>query len=254
MSLLTPADPPPFIIEHPGASGPVILVGDHAGRRVPLGLADLGLPPEAFERHIAWDIGVAGVGARLAELLDAPFIRQTYSRLVIDCNRDPSWPESIPPTSDGTAIPGNVSAGDTPARRDEIFAPYHAAISARIDAVLAAGRRPLLVAVHSFTPALSDKAPRPWRFGVVHDGASALSRAVLAELITVHGEAVVGDNLPYALEVTSDYTIPTHAIARGLDYLELEIRQDTIADAAAQTAMAEGLAPVLKKALASLTR
>lgn len=254
MPLLTPADPAPFAIENPAAAGPFILLGDHAGRTVPSRLGDLGLPHDAFDRHIAWDIGAAGVGACLATLLDAPFIHQAYSRLVIDCNRDPSWPGSIVQVSDGIPIPGNAGDNLAQARRDEIFAPYHRAITARIDAALAGGRRPIIIAVHSFTPALRGGARRPWRFGVVHEGSSAFSRAVLAELAATHGQAVVGDNLPYALEAASDYTIPTHAIGRGLEYLELEIRQDTIADAGSQHEVARGLAPVIGKALASLNR
>jgi predicted N-formylglutamate amidohydrolase len=66
---------------------------------------------------------------------------------------------------------------------------------------------------------------------------------MLALLGAEHG-LEVGDNQPYALGET-DYTVPVHAQARGLDYLELEVRQDLIADAAGQARMATLLARLL---------
>ena len=61
-----------------------------------------------MQRHIAWDIGIAGVTERLSAVLDATAVLQTYSRLVIDCNRDPSWPSAMPEISEHTPIPGNI--------------------------------------------------------------------------------------------------------------------------------------------------
>ena len=217
---------------------------------MPKALAGLGVSSEAMDRHIAWDIGVAGLGERLAKALDACFIRQTYSRLVIDCNRRPGAADAIPAISDGTEIPGNVglSEADATQRRTEIYAPYQDRIAAELDARAAAGRAALLVSLHSFTPVMAGSA-RPWRFGVLHRNDSTLSRAMLAVLREAVGEEVVGDNQPYAMDGT-DNTIPLHADARGLDYLELEVRQDLIADAAGQEAVAALLAPLLARAAA----
>jgi predicted N-formylglutamate amidohydrolase len=200
------------------------------------------LPPEAWLRHIAWDIGVAGVGERLAATLDALFIRQAYSRLVIDCNRVPGAADSSPEVSDGQAIPGNtgLSASDLAARRDEIYTPYQDGISRALDERARLGR-----------PTVFQGFQRPWRFGVLHRGDSGLSRRVLTLLREAFG-AAAGDNQPYAMDGI-DNTIPLHADARGLDYLELEMRQDLIADAAGQTAMAARLARLATRAL-ELTR
>ncbi|HEX4197890.1 MAG TPA: N-formylglutamate amidohydrolase [Caulobacteraceae bacterium] len=244
-ALLGPGDPSPAIVVNPGGPAPFLLLGDHAGRRVPQRLGDLGLPPEAFERHIAWDIGVAGVGERLAAALDAPFIRQAYSRLVIDCNRVPGAEDSVPEISDGQSIPGNLhlNPADRAARRDEIYAPYQAAISAALDQ--RDGRPTLLVSLHSFTPVFQGFA-RPWRFGVLHRNDSGLSRRALAWLRAAFGEAA-GDNQPYAMDGI-DNTIPLHADARGLDYLELEMRQDLVADAAGQDEVAAVVARLLRAA------
>jgi predicted N-formylglutamate amidohydrolase len=240
----------PAIVGNPGAGSAILLLGDHAGRAIPRALGDLGVAAAEMERHIAWDIGVAGVGAQMSQLLDATFIRQCYSRLVIDCNRDPARPDAIPAVSDGTEISGNtgLSQEEVQARRDEVFAPYHARITRELDE--RAGRPTALVSLHSFTPQMAGFV-RPWRFGVLHLGDSALSGAMLRRLRAVEGEAA-GDNQPYAMDGT-DYTIPHHAIGRRLDYLELEINQALLTDAEGQRRVAEFLAPLLVAALAETT-
>jgi predicted N-formylglutamate amidohydrolase len=248
--LLGRDDPSPFFVTNPGGRSPFLIIGDHAGRAIPAVLGDLGLPPEAMDRHIAWDIGVAGLGERLARDLGACFIRQAYSRLVIDCNRDPEAADATPAVSDGTLIPGNahLAPEDVAARRREIGDPYQAGIAAVLDARRGRGQATFLFSLHSFTPVFGGQT-RPWRFGVLHRGDSALSLRVLALLRERLGEAV-GDNQPYVMDAT-DYTVPLHADSRGLDYLELEVRQDLIADEPGQDAVAAFLAPILRAAIRS---
>ena len=248
--MLSRDDPSPdFVINSDGAS-PYLILGDHAGRAVPAVLGDLGLPPEAMDLHIAWDIGVAGLGERLAQALDACFVHQTYSRLVIDCNRRPDNPDAAPAVSDGVTIPANASLtpDETAARRRAICDPYQARISDLLDRRRARGQPTLIFSLHSFTPVFGGFV-RPWRFGVLHRGDSVLSRRVLALLRQAEGNAA-GDNQPYAMDGT-DYTVPLHADARGLDYLELEVRQDLIGDGAGQDQIAAVLAPILRAALPS---
>jgi predicted N-formylglutamate amidohydrolase len=246
--LLGAGDPSPVIVTNPGGSSPFLLLGDHAGRLIPRRLGDLGLTPQARLRHIAWDIGVAAVGERLAAALDAPFIRQAYSRLVIDCNRVPGAKDSTPEISDGQPIPGNqaLSAAELAARRNEIYAPYQGRISELLDERQRAGRQTLLVSLHSFTPVFQGYV-RPWRFGVLHRNDSALSRRVLSLLKQAYGDAA-GDNQPYSMDQI-DNTIPLHADARGVDYLELEMRQDLIGEAAGQDEVAAVVAGLLRAAL-----
>lgn len=242
-------DPSPVIVTNAGGASPFLLLGDHAGRLVPAGLGGLGLDPSAMDLHIALDIGVARLGERVAEMLDACFIRQAYSRLVIDCNRAPDNPTSIPAVSDGVTIPGNqgLTPDQARARRDEILHPYQQAIAAELDRRAAAGQVVSLVSLHSFTPVM-DGFARPWRTGVLHRNDSALSSRMLTLLRAAMGE-LAGDNEPYRLD-ERDYTVPLHADARGLDYLELEVRQDLLADEAGVEAMAALLAPLLVKAAA----
>lgn len=231
----------PVDVVNPGASSPYLLIGDHAGAAVPARLARLGLPLEAFDRHIACDLGVDAVGRLLSARLDATFIRQRMSRLVIDCNRDPDHPDSIAAQSDGTEVPGNVGIDDVERSRRcrEVFAPYHQTISR----TLAQGVATKLVSLHSFTPVLDGRS-RPWRLGLLHRNDSPLSRAVLAALRARLGDGAVGDNAPYRMDET-DFTVPHHCDPRRLDYLEVEIRQDLIAGPAACATMADLLGDVL---------
>ena len=242
-------DPPPFVVTNPSGSSVILLLGDHAGRVVPAKLGDLGVSPADMDQHIAWDIGIAGLGERLSAALDATFIHQTYSRLVIDCNRRPGAADAAPAISDGVAIPANLNLTpeDLSARIAEIAAPYNDEIAAVLDA--RAARKTLLVSLHSFTPTMAGFA-RPWRYGVLHRGDSALSDAVLALLQEALGPEA-GDNAPYAMD-DKDNTIPLHADPRGLDYLELEVRQDLIADAAGQDVAARFVADILTRALAKI--
>lgn len=241
-------DPSPVNVVNRGGSSPFLLLGDHAGRAIPAALANLGLAPEALERHIAWDIGVTGLGQRLSQALDATFIHQAYSRLVVDCNRKPSAPDFIPQVSDGQAIPGNqdLTTPQRTARRREIYAPYQTRISGALEAREQQGRETFLVSLHSFTPVM-DGFTRPWRYGVLHRDDSRLSDQVLALLRERFGEAV-GDNQPYAMDGV-DNTIPLHADARGLDYLELEVRQDLLADGPGQDAVAAVIAEILSRSV-----
>jgi predicted N-formylglutamate amidohydrolase len=230
----------------PEGASDFVLTADHAGRKIPRRLGTLGLPESERSRHIAWDIGIAGVTEVLAAALDATAVLQVYSRLVIDCNRDPAHPTSIPTVSELTPIPGNedLSAADRAARHAAIFAPYHAAITGVLDARI--GRRTVLIAMHSFTPVFKGEA-RAVEVGVLYHRGTRLAHIML-DLLRAEGDLAVGDNQPYAITDTSDYTIPVHGEGRGLDHVEIEIRQDLIADPIGQTAWAERMARLLAAA------
>ncbi|WP_298394617.1 N-formylglutamate amidohydrolase [Sphingobium sp.] len=229
-TLLGPDDPTPFAIDNAEGRSPFLLIGDHAGAAIPAALGDLGLTAEDRARHIAIDIGVRGLGRELARLLDAPFIHQAYSRLVIDCNRDPAREDAVPIQSDGTTITGNCALNDIAlgARISAIHAPYHAAIAAMLDARYQAGMKTILLALHSFTPMLNGSV-RPWDVGVLHwHGRTDFAKAMLCAFED-SSAICVGDNQPYRMDST-DYSIPLHAIGRDLPYAELEVRQDLISD------------------------
>jgi predicted N-formylglutamate amidohydrolase len=233
---------PPVIHSNASGRSPFLLTADHYGRLIPPALGDLGLPEQEMTRHIAWDVGIAGVAERLAILLDAVMVAQRYSRLVIDCNRPPGAASSIPVLSEETTIPGNegLSPEDAATRRREIFDPYHRCIDAVISERLQAHRPTVLVALHSFTPVYAGVA-RPWHIGALYHRDRILP-PLLIEALRSEPDLVVGDNEPYAASDLTDYTIPVHGEARGLINTGIEIRQDLIEDEAGQQQWAERLA------------
>ena len=248
-SLLNPDEPPAYCVEHEQGHSPFFLICDHAGRLIPRKLQDLGVAPGDLQRHIAWDIGAAEVARNLADLLDAFVILQNYSRLVIDCNRPIGSPTSIASSSEFTAIPGNenVTPAAAAAREREVFRPYHERIRAELDARQARGQRSVLVSIHSFTPVFGGVA-RPWHAGVLYQRDQRLAGPVL-NLLRQDPMLVIGDNEPYAVSDATDYAIPEYGERRGLLHVEMEIRQDLIADESGQDEWAQRLARVLTSAI-----
>jgi predicted N-formylglutamate amidohydrolase len=246
--LLGTDEPAPVSVRNAGGNSVFLLVADHAGNLIPRALCGLGIAAATRERHIAWDIGIASLGRLLADALDATFIQQNYSRLVIDVNRPLDAPTSIPDISDRTAIPGNTGLDDAnkAARADEIFRPYHNRIEAELDFRLKAGRPAALIALHSFTPVFEDIA-RPWHAAVLYNHDPRFAHRLMA-LLNAEKEFTVGDNAPYSVSDATDYTIPVHAERRGLHHVLIEIRQDLIAEENGQRAWALRLARLLPQA------
>jgi predicted N-formylglutamate amidohydrolase len=250
--LLAPDEPAPARVLRESSTSDFVLTADHAGKIIPRSLGTLGVASADLERHIARDIGIAGVTENLSRALDATAVLQTYSRLVIDCNRDPSWPSAMPAISEFTAIPGNadLSEADRLARASEIFLPYHHRIAALLDARAAAGRRTVLVAMHSFTPVFKGE-PRAIEVGVLYFRRTRLA-GVMLELLRNEGDLTVGENAPYALTEDSDYSIPFHGERRKLEHVEIEIRQDLLASPEGQAIWADRFARLLTAALPRL--
>ncbi|MCK1547137.1 N-formylglutamate amidohydrolase [Bradyrhizobium sp. 147] len=243
--LLGEGDIAPVHEVNAAGQSPFLLTADHYGRVLPRTLGNLGVAENELVRHIAWDIGIAGVAERLAKMLDVHLIAQRYSRLVIDCNRPPAAVSSIPVISEATAIPRNegISEWEREARRREIFAPYHHRIDAAINRRLRDKRPTVLVSLHSFTPVYAGVA-RPWHVGALYNRDTVLPQLLLKHL-RAESDLVVGDNEPYAVNDLTDYTIPVHGEARGLVNTGIEIRQDLIADQSGQQQWAERLARIL---------
>jgi len=252
--LLTAGDVPPVLEFNQTGSSPYLFTCDHYGRLIPRNLGDLGVAESELVRHIAWDIGIAGVAEQLAAHLGAHLIAQRYSRLVIDCNRPPGVASSIPMISEATTIPGNegLATETVDMRRREIFDPYHRRIDEIIDARAHRGQPTVLVALHSFTPVYAGIA-RPWHIGTLYHRDRTLPPMMLQHL-RAEGDLVVGDNEPYAVSDQTDYTIPVHGEMRGLINSGIEIRQDLIGDQAGQKQWAERLARILKEIEETLRR
>jgi predicted N-formylglutamate amidohydrolase len=250
--LLSPEDPPAVTMVGEDGGAASVLICDHASNAVPRALRCLGVADCELLRHIGWDIGAAAVTRGLSGRLAAPALLAGYSRLVIDLNRQPGDPTSMPVVSDGTEIPANrdLSEEQVQARLQELFWPYHHAITEAIGRQWRlSGLPPALIAVHSFTPEMNGRR-RPWHVGILwnHDPRLAVP---LIQRLRARGDLEVGDNEPYSGRSLA-YTTERHAAAAGLPHVGIEIRQDLIGDVAGVARwveiLAEALAPILAEA------
>lgn len=219
---------PPVVTVNEGGSSPFVLLCEHASRLLPAGYGRLGLQSSDLDRHIAWDLGAAEVATRLACLLDAPLFLAGYSRLLVDLNRPPGSPTSIPEVSEATIVPGNacVDAVERQRRHDLWFKPFHDAVTAHLDS--RGDRRTAILGIHTFTPIFAGVA-RPWHAGVLYGHAAKFGEA-LASAIAAESGASVGRNEPYRISLNEDFTVPVHGDARGLPAVLIEVRQDLVSD------------------------
>ena len=233
----------------PEGCGQFVILCDHASKHIPAELDDLGLPSAELARHIAWDIGAAGVAEALSEIFEAPAVLSPVSRLVIDCNRHLDAADLIPERSDGTVIPGNLhlSASVGAQRIERWFDPYHAAVESILDERASRGAASIALSIHSMTDNLAGSR-RPWQIAFSSHEDRSLAQAVM-EILRQSSDIEVGDNQPYSMDPAIDYSIPFHALQRKLPYLQVEFRQDQVQDAAAQLRWAQRFASALAEAL-----
>jgi len=240
---------PPAVTTNADGSSPFVLVCDHASNRIPEQYDGLGLTAIDRLRHIAWDPGALAVSMAMVELLDAPLVASTISRLVIDCNRTYGAPDLIAPISELTDIPGNlaVSADDRARRISAFHTPFHAQITALLDRRAAAGRESILVAMHSFTPVYKGIS-RPWPIGLIHGVDTGYTRAVFDAIAAEAPTLNIGWNEPYAALNGVTYTLEHHGDGRGLRSTMVEIRHDEILEPAGVAHWAALLARSLETA------
>lgn len=245
--LLEAGEPSPvFENRHDGRS-PFVIAVDHAGRRIPKRLGNLGLPLSELERHTACDLGALEVAVRVSAALDAPLVAQEYSRLVIDCNRTPGSETSIPTMAESLEVPGNVGLNEEQitARRLEIFEPYHARLRAILQERQAARRPTILVTQHTMTNILKG-VRREMHAAVLYDQDRRFA-AVVLEMLRRNEALVIAENEPYLVQLTH-YTVPHHAERHLLPYVEIEIRQDLVTDETGQAEWAHRIALALQDA------
>lgn len=236
----------PYSIHGADRPGRWLITCDHAANTIPVQVngGTLGLPDTDMGRHIAYDVGAAGVALELARLLDSPAILTNFSRLVIDPNRGEDDPTLLMKIYDGTIIPGNrnADAAEIEMRLDLCHRPYHAAL-----ARLAAKPGMVMLSIHSFTRQLEGRPPRPWEVGVLHANDERLSTPLIAAL-AAQGGAPIGDNEPYGGHLPGD-AVERHALDHGRPNVLIEVRNDLIRDADGQKHWANRLAPVLEDVL-----
>ena len=252
-SLLRPDEPVPFRVLNAAADKPLLLVCDHASRQFPAAVGDLGIDPIAQRCHLAWDIGAGALTERLAESLGATAVLASYSRLVVDCNRNLMDPSAFLEFGDGVVIQGNcgLSQRDKDRRAEEIYWPYHYAIGQELRRLSAHEFLPAFFAIHSFTPVLNGES-REWEIGILWD-ADRTTAEVLIDGFRTAGYHV-GDNEPYSGKAPMDFTVDHHAESAGLPHVGIEIRHDLIDDADGVEAIARVLEPLIADVTAGIEK
>lgn len=247
---------PAYEILNENAKSPVLLICDHASNFIPQTVNDgtLGLSGHDMNRHIAFDVGAREVTAHLAELLDAHAVLSRFSRLVVDPNRGEDDPTILMKLCDGSIIPGNRYADTVEKERrlEAYYRPYHAALNAQIDHMIAKGRTPAIVSIHSFTKQMKKRPARPWHLGVLWDKDDRMIKPFI-EYYRNDPDICVGENEPYSGELQGD-TLYFHATSRGLPHILLEVRNDLIDTPEGQKKWAERIAPALWVALENIEK
>ena len=245
MAFIAPCSDDSFEIVGGRADAGLIVLCDHASNALPPEYGSLGLPAHEFQRHIAYDIGAAGITRVIAEAFQAPAVLTRTSRLLIDPNRGPDDPTLIMRLSDGAIIPGNrhLDAAERERRMRLYYAPYHQAIESVIERCLATGVAPTIVSMHSFTEAWKG-IRRPWQVGILWDRDQRLARPMIEALAT-DNTLHVGDNQPYKGTLEGD-CLWQHATSRGLLNALVEVRQDLIAEHGTQVAWGQRLVAILE--------
>lgn len=251
---MTEADGSPVAVENPDALGPVLLVCEHASRRLPEKMGSLGLSDEALASHIAWDPGALAVSKLLVESLDAALIHQRFSRLVYDCNRPPEAEAAMPAVSEVFQIPGNAAISPTErlARTQALYFPFRDELSDFIAIRKANGRPPVLVTMHTFTPVYHGKQ-RDVEIGILHDNDSRLADRMLASA-EKSPQYAVRRNEPYGPADGVTHTLIEHGLNNGLLNVMIEIRNDLVRDEVGQKVMADYLTGLLGESLVSLSQ
>jgi predicted N-formylglutamate amidohydrolase len=246
---------PPVLTINPNGDSDFVFACDHASNRIPAGYGDLGLNLVQRLMHIAWDPGALAVALELANLLNAPLVHSTVSRLVVDCNREPEAVDLIPTVSERTDIPGNrdVSAEERERRIAAFHAPFHNAIEAVLDRRKDAGRETIFVTIHSFTPVYKD-VHRPWPIGLIHGKDTAMTAALRGALLAETPGLNVGWNEPYSAMNGVTLTLERHGDGRGLPASMIEIRHDEILEPEGIALWSARLGRCLRAAGESLAR
>jgi predicted N-formylglutamate amidohydrolase len=252
--LLTVEEGNPVAIEGQNASGSFVIVCEHASRRLPEKLGDLGLDAEALESHIAWDPGALSVAQTMARNLNSTLVYQRFSRLVYDCNRPPEAPDAMPVTSEIYTVPGNqdLTQADRDQRTKALYVPFRAALAEVLADRQSRGLPTVLVTVHSFTPVYRGKH-RGVEIGILHDADTRLADNMLGAARD-NGLYVVQRNEPYGPQHGVTHTLKEHGLANGLLNVMIEVRNDLIQDENSQGVMADFLTGLVLKGMMSLSQ
>lgn len=251
-TLLLDQDGSPVEIINPYGTSPIVLICEHATNRVPAQLNNLGLTDEQLAAHIAWDPGARELALGLSKAFDAPLVAARFSRLVYDCNRPPEASSTMPHKTEHCDVSGNrdLSEFDRQMRTDEIYHPFHAAVSDVLRFKRKNGIDPIMVTVHSFTPVFNGEK-RAIEIGFLHGEDDRLCRAL--EYHASYGTKYsIRLNEPYAPVDGVLHTIDKHLADGAFRYAMIEVRNDLLTDAEQHADILSLLTTCIPKAVSSL--
>ena len=225
-------------VVNPSGKGEFLLVCEHASRFIPSEFQNLGLKEDVLHSHVAWDPGALGVAEEMSAHLDAPLVAQRVSRLIYDCNRPPESDGAMPAKSEVFDILGNVdlSPVQQQARIDQYYIPFQQTLKAQLDRHIEEVLPPVLITIHSFTPAYHGVA-RDFDIGILHDSDNRFADELLSSLSS-ESDYKICRNEPYGPADGVTHTLVEHALPRGLMNVMIEIRNDIIATPQNQEKMA----------------
>jgi predicted N-formylglutamate amidohydrolase len=243
-----PVGASPFISVAPQGLGSIVLTCEHATNRLPFRLRRTADERRILDSHWGWDIGAWQLTRDLARGLRTSAIGGRWSRLVIDLNRRADDAGLVRSEAGGVVLSWNrdVDAPEVERRLLDYHAPYHMEVDRLIMRRLVRGVRPLLFAVHTFTPVF-DGRPRRFDVGVLYERhgslAHRLGRSLRREGLDVRY------NQPYSGMAGMMYSADRHGKHHELPCLELEANH-TLFD---RPATARRLSRVVLRSLVELS-
>lgn len=231
----------PFLSISPRSLAPVVLTCEHARNRLPPPLRATRADRSALESHWGWDIGAWALTRDLAGRLRTSAIGGPWSRLYIELNRRADEESLIRSEVEGQTLSFNltVSPAEVERRMQDYHAPYHLEIDRQIVRRVIRGTRPLVFAIHTFTPQLNGQ-PRDFEVGILFDRHSSLAYK-FARRLRARGISV-RYNEPYSGKLGLMYSAERHGTHHGLPCLELEVNQGLFSDPATVPRIGEAVA------------
>ena len=173
----------------------LIITCEHGGNEVPPAYVSLFADHQALlPTHRGWDVGALSVAQQLAAALDAPLFAATTTRLLIDLNRSIGHRQLHSEATRGLplATRRHIAA--------QYYRPHRDAVESEVARLIAAGKRVVHIASHSFTPELGGvvrQADVAWLYDPRRAGECALAAHWLAALKRRRPELKLRRNYPY---------------------------------------------------------
>ena len=226
--------------------GPLVLTCEHASRRIPAPLRTTANDRKWLSTHWGWDIGARTVCREMIRQTGGVGVFARFSRLLADAHRAPSHEHLVRCAVEGDVLSFNqgLTIEEVDRRLEKYHAPYHAAIDRVIGARMSQPGDVMLLAVHSFTPQLGDDR-REMDVGVLFDPYEPVARRFRDE-IAAEG-LKVALNEPYSGRNGLMYAAMRHGQAHGALYLELELNQKLIGNAADARKMGSALTRAFRR-------